>query len=187
MTNVPCLLKPAYFPSCYVPPPRFEACAHDGSSSLSLHPPTHPPIAPVLWRPQVPPGIITESNLHRARMVLADFGKCVGSTQINLSLDQAIFLLPRVFVLTQSSSFLMPSSCLHTLFRARHTQLINLPLATDSFLGFEGAELRPPEQILGLPTTPAHDTFQLGLIVWWMATGRYVPSYDRQDVNLDLS
>lgn len=58
------------------------------------------------------------------------------------------------------------------LFRARYSQVLNSPLATDSFLGFESAELRPPEQILGLPITPSYDTFQLGLIVWWMATGR---------------
>ena len=50
-------------------------------------------------------------------------------------------------------------------------------------LGFELPEMRPPEEVLGLTTTPSYDTFQLGLLVWWMATG--TPLFDPQPMTLN--
>ena len=76
------------------------------------------------------------------------------------------------------------TSLLLASYRARYTQLLNLPQATDpGMLGFEMPEMRPPEEVLGLTTTPSYDTFQLGLLVWWMATG--TPLFDPQPMTLN--
>ncbi|GAX78608.1 hypothetical protein CEUSTIGMA_g6047.t1 [Chlamydomonas eustigma] len=90
---------------------------------------------------QVPLGTITESNLHRAKMVLSDFG------------------------------------------RAKHIQLLNLPQISDSCGNCELPEFRPPEEILELVKTPSYDTWQLGLMVWWMATGS--PLFNPQPKTLE--
>ncbi|KAG1675978.1 hypothetical protein FOA52_014222 [Chlamydomonas sp. UWO 241] len=85
------------------------------------------PLAPQL--PPPPPGCVSERNLHRAHVKLADFG------------------------------------------RARPLGEADVPHPGEGMISTYAPGGRPPEDVLGLPTTPAYDVWQLGLLVWWLSTG----------------